>query len=160
MIGFVKNKLYAARRHTTQSRSENDRVKTAGASASATSRRSNGATRGLGYFEMKPANVEQHKTIVILVPQVTQMDAQQGDWILMLSESIAKSFDYDEIQQIVNTRLAKCHPNQDNTVVQDLIKASVHKGATGTCTAMLHVIGLDMSYNRSVGYVQTLDTLH
>ena len=49
--------------------------------------------------------------------------------------------DNEEIQQLVNTRLAKCHPNQDNTVVQDLIKASVHKGATGTCTAVLHVIG-------------------
>lgn len=79
VIGFVKNKLYAAQRHTTQSRAEHDRVIAAGASASTAGRWSNWTTRGLGYFEMKPANVEQYITIVIPVPQVTQLDAQQGD---------------------------------------------------------------------------------
>ena len=36
--------------------------------------------------------------------------------------------------------------------------SSIHKGATGTCTAVLHVIGLEMHHDRPVESVQTLDT--
>lgn len=134
-LASIKNKLYAARRHSTHSSSENDRVAAAGARTPqdghgpAAPRERNWATRGFGYFEMKPANVEQRDTIVTPVPQLTQLDAQQGDWILMLSASIVESLDCEETQQVVNTRLAKCDPHQHNTVVEDIINSSIQKGS-------------------------------
>ena len=46
----------------------------------------------------------------------------------------------------------------NNTVVEDIMKSSIHMGATGTCTAVLHVLGLGMHHNRPVDSLQTLDT--
>ena len=116
------------------------------------------ATRGLGFYEMKPIGCKPEDAIVTPNPQVAQMVAQEKDWVLQVSASISDILDPDEIHQIVDSTLAKCSPSQNNTVIKDLIKSSITKGAAGTCTAALHVIGSRLHYGRSVEHVETLNT--
>ena len=89
---------------------------------------------------MMPVGTEPRGTIVAPVPHLAQADAQTNDWILLVSTSIGSTLDLDENQQMVNSRLSKCSPLQNNPVVKDLIKGSIRNGATGTCTSELHVL--------------------